>query len=126
MNSSSSVRHLARITFFFGLLVAAFSAHGVQNLVGTPIVDVQARTHTGALASFDDYRGKALIVQVCAMWCGPCQDFTRDHQALSDLIAAELGVNSFQIVDVLFQDFNGSHATQSDALLWRDSLGTTR
>ncbi len=65
--------------------------------VGTPLPTATYERLDGGAASFSDYRGKPLVVNVWASWCSPCKQempaFEQVHQAMKDRFGF-VGLNS--------------------------------
>ena len=51
----------------------AWSLFSAAPVVGKPAPAFSARLFSGEKVSLDDYRGKVLVVNVWATWCGPCR-----------------------------------------------------
>ena len=75
--------------------------------VGSRAPGFRARTVDGAnrLRSFDDYRGKVVVLNIWATWCEPCKvempSFERLHQQMPD---SDLRVVAVSIDDVVGAD----------------------
>lgn len=80
-------------------VVGADDAAQVPNPhAGFPAPAFELETLNGDVARLEDYRGKVVIVNLWASWCGPCQAEMPALQKISDALADEglvvLGVNS--------------------------------
>jgi thiol-disulfide isomerase/thioredoxin len=71
-----------------------------RSRAGTPAPDTQFEGPDGAPASFAEFRGKPLLVNLWATWCAPC---VAEMPTLDALAAAEPAIH----VLVLSQDLNG-------------------
>jgi len=73
----------------------------------------------GNMVSLYDYYGKAIVLDLSAMWCGPCQLAAADTQALQD----KYGENLIYLT-VLIENLNQiSPPVQEDLQMWAASFG---
>ncbi|MGH1479276.1 MAG: TlpA family protein disulfide reductase [Geminicoccales bacterium] len=59
-----------------------------------PIPVVQFQNEKGETRSLADYKGKIVLLNIWATWCGPC----RKEMPTLDRLQAELGGDNFQVV----------------------------
>lgn len=81
--------------------------------IGSRAPDFRARTIDGSnqVRTMADYRGKVVVLNVWATWCGPCivemPSFERLHRAVTD--------SSFRIVAVSIDDAVGADSVRAYA-----------
>jgi cytochrome c biogenesis protein CcmG, thiol:disulfide interchange protein DsbE len=77
-----------------GLLVFGLLSKGETNIaVGDPVPDkVLPNLEGGGEGSIADYRGRWVLVNLCASWCGPCQaeapeleSYSQQHRTMTVL-----------------------------------------
>lgn len=99
------------ITLFFCLLLsfstAAFANTPREVLEGQYLRDVPMSSFNGSIQKFSAYRGKPLIINVWASWCGPC----RDEMGSLERLSQRFGGKQFNIVGVSTDDDAGAAAT---------------
>ncbi len=69
--------------------------------------------------SLYDFYGSTIILDLSAMWCGPCQAAGSDVQETVERFSDE----DLSYITVLIENLSGEPPTQSDAQLWASSLG---
>ena len=132
MQSRRAVR-FAFVLAFAGLVPALAGAGSAGELRGPqpypPAIgelhpDFSAFDQDGQAFNLFEQRGRAVVLHMCAVWCGPCR---LSAEAEADFVAqldAELGAASWVLVDALFQDVNAAPSDQADAQAWRQTFGT--
>ena len=75
----------------------------------------------GNLVSLYDYLGSVVLIDLCTMWCGPCQ---REAAQLEQLYQT-YGAQGLVVLTAVFQNTNGNPPTQEDCLQWANTYGTT-
>ncbi|MFC4350874.1 TlpA family protein disulfide reductase [Fodinicurvata halophila] len=68
----------------------------VMSLHDTPqtVPEIRFKNDDGRLLSLADFRGKVVLLNIWATWCGPC----REEMPTLDRLQAELGGPDFQVV----------------------------
>lgn len=73
-----------------------------------PVPSLQFQNAAGQTLTLDDFRGRALLVNIWATWCKPC----REEMASLDQLQARLGDRGFQVV-AISQDKAGLNVVDS-------------
>lgn len=68
---------------------------------GGMLRDVQMNGLLGKSAKFSDFRGKPLIINVWASWCGPC----RDEMASLERLHRKYGGKQFNVIGISVDDY---------------------
>jgi thiol-disulfide isomerase/thioredoxin len=61
-----------------------------------------------------DYYGKVVIVDLSAMWCGPCAGMAQ----VADMIVADYGTENLEWLTIIIDDEQGNPPDQDDLIRW--------
>lgn len=75
-------------------------------LVGEPLREAQMTGIAGAGAKLSSFRGKPLLINVWASWCGPC----RDEIASLDRLARRYNGREFNVIGISTDDDSAAAA----------------
>ena len=70
--------------------------------------------HNGNTFSLDTYKGKVILLNISAMWCGPCRSEASELMEIYNTYK-ERGL---EIVQCIYQDEQGAATDQSDIQRW--------
>jgi CSLREA domain-containing protein len=98
----------------------ATTSLGQFDEVGEFVPDLVFTDQNGNAQSLLSYGDNLVVMSVCAVWCGPCQEYSRKMEGLS----AELG-SDFSFLEVLVENGNSGMATTANALSWYRSFHLT-
>ena len=70
--------------------------------------------------SLYDFYGKAIVLDLSAMWCAPCNSAADEVQAVQDEYGEDLAY-----ITVLIDNYDGEPPTTADCALWETSHGIT-
>jgi thiol-disulfide isomerase/thioredoxin len=90
------------ITFccFLSIFSNAFANTSGEIEVGSNLRDVPMNSFTGSIKKFSAYRGKPLIINVWASWCGPC----RDEMDSLERLSRRFGGKQFNVIGISTDD----------------------
>lgn len=80
---------------------------GAFQKTGKPVAEISFKTGEGKTVALADMRGKVVLLNLWATWCGPC---VREMPTL-DRLQAELGGPAFEVV-ALSSDHGGAKAVE--------------
>jgi len=96
---------LLRIVVLTGLLAswstASAAGEPAEVAVGQTLPDVVLHGLNGPSSRLADFRGKPLIINVWASWCGPC----RDEMSSLERLAWQKGAAAFNVIGVSTDDY---------------------
>jgi thiol-disulfide isomerase/thioredoxin len=95
------------ICCFLSIFSSAFANTTGEIEVGSRLNDVPMNSFTGSIKKFSAYRGKPLIINVWASWCGPC----RDEMASLERLSRRFNGKQLNIIGISTDDDASAAAT---------------
>jgi len=89
--------------------------------VGDRVCDFERPDSAGTPVSLYDFSGSPIVLDLSAMWCGPCQGAASD----TNNTVARYSNNNLRYITVLFENLQGDHPDAVDLQLWVDNFGIT-
>lgn len=86
-------------------------------LYGRQVCDFEAMDKNGQSVSLSDLRGQPVVLDLSAMWCGPCISAGSETQSKADQLP------NVQFLTVLIEDESGSVPDESDIERWQQTTG---
>ena len=83
-----------------GIITPAFASTPGEVMVGSYLREAALHGLIGKLRKFSEYRGKPLIINVWASWCGPC----REEMGSLDRLSRLYGGKKFQVIGISTDD----------------------
>lgn len=88
-----------------------------------PFADLAFKDQNGAAFSLRDHADQVILLQVCAQWCVPCQQWTAVADDLQAAVEQRIGTGHFLDVDMLVQNGAAGPSTQATATTWKNTFG---
>ncbi len=122
-----------RKPYLFAVLTAAaivaaawFSRGRIQPVVsGFPAPDFAVADDAGAPVTLESYRGKVLLLNIWATWCGPCREEMPSMQRLYDSFPRDRFEIAAISIDAPFGTRDAAGNPGGDPLAFADALGLT-
>lgn len=86
------------------------------NNIATPFVELDSAGNTFDLESL---RGKVILVNFSAMWCGPC----RNEASMLGSLYSKYKDQGLEIIQCIYQDEDGNPSDASDLHRWIQEFG---
>ena len=123
----------SRKPYLFAVLAAAaivaaawFSRGRMQPVAsGFPAPDFEVEDETGAPVTLESYRGKVLLLNIWATWCGPCREEMPSMQRLYDAFPRDRFEIAAISIDAPFGARDAAGNPGGDPLAFADALGLT-
>jgi thiol-disulfide isomerase/thioredoxin len=84
---------------------------------GDHICDLSLPTADGGYDNFYSHYGEVIVIDVSAMWCGPCQT------AAAHSNSVKVTTDGVTWITVLIEDLEGNVPDEEDGQLWGDAFG---
>ena len=86
-------------------------------LYGRQVCDFEAIDDNGETVMLSDLRGQPVVLDLSAMWCGPCVAAGRETQSKADQLP------EVHFLTVLIEDASGDVPDQTDIEQWAQTTG---
>jgi len=86
---------------FFEILIPVFAKSSTEIVVGGGLADVTMEGLSGANKKLSEFRGKPLVINVWASWCGPC----REEMGSLERLARRFGAGKFYVIGISTDDY---------------------
>ena len=91
---------------FFGISATVFANTPGEIEVGGYLREATLNGFNGRSKKFSDYRGKPLIINIWASWCGPC----RAEMGSLERLSHRYGGNQFNVIGISTDDYGKAAA----------------
>jgi len=95
---------------------------GTRVAMGETVPDFVATDSSGGDVSLFSFAGRPIILDVSAMWCGPCQQAASE---LEEELATFDPEGEIAFVTLLVQNLSGNDPEAADLALWEETFGIT-
>jgi len=112
---SSARRYMVRALSASCLLLALAPASGQSAVIGSTAEGFTLFNQDGASVSLNDFAGTGVILDFCAVWCTPCQDF---YSIIYPTIPG-----GAMVQPILLENPDTSASTALYANAWKDAFG---
>lgn len=92
-----------------------------RNEVGHPACDFSGINSLGEIESLYDFYGQPIVLDLSAMWCGPCNLAGSEAQEIMDIYSAD----DLVYITVLIENRNRLPPTADDIQWWLEEWGIT-
>ncbi len=86
----------------------------IGQYIGDFIKSFVENDQNGNIFSFDSLKGKVFLLNISAMWCGPCRSESSEIMELYNTYKER----GFEVVQCIYQDEEGNATDQSDLQRW--------
>ena len=93
------------------------SVEQCATLYGRHVCDFEAIDENGQSVYLSELRGQPVVLDLSAMWCGPCISAGRETQSKADQLS------DVHFLTVLIEDESGNVPDQSDIERWQQTTG---
>ena len=84
--------------------------------VDDKVCDFERPDESGVPVRLYDFAGSPIVLDLSAMWCGPCQTAALDV----DETVVRFSESDLQYITILFENLQGDHPTSEDLQTWVD------
>ena len=96
-----------------------WASEDCSQVVGEQPCNFELRDQNDELVNLYDFHGSTIVLDLSAMWCGPCQIAGSDVQGTIERFAG----HDIKYITVLIDNLQGEPPTLSDAQNWAANLG---
>ena len=93
-------------------------AEECASIAGMKICDFPAIDEDGQDAHLSQLYGKPIVLDLSAMWCGPCKAAGANTQSTADVLGREV-----VILTILIENEYGDAPSQDDLIRWKENYG---
>ena len=89
--------------------------------VGDKVCDFERADANGDMVRLYDFSGSPIVLDLSAMWCGPCQGAAADVNGT----VSRFSDDDLVYITILIENMQGDHPSSDDLQLWVDYFGIT-